>query len=89
MFFHADSEDSDHSWRMPRLIGVFAWRTLILLVLSCRGSFQYSINIHGCKNMVNIFIRRTTGHVQYSVQTVLSDRSILNQRPMGHNGSPE
>ena len=33
------SEDSDRTWRMPRLILVFAWLTLTLLVLSCRGSF--------------------------------------------------
>ena len=33
----AHSEDSDQSWRMHRLIRVFAGRTLILLVLSCRG----------------------------------------------------
>ena len=37
-FLHADSEDSDQTWRMPRLIWVFAGCTLILLVLSCRGS---------------------------------------------------
>ena len=35
---HADSKDSDQTGRMPRLIWVFAGRTLILLVLSCRGS---------------------------------------------------
>ena len=35
----AYSEDSDQVGRMPRLIWVFAGRTLILLVLSCRGSF--------------------------------------------------
>ena len=34
----AHSEDSDHTGRMPRLIWVFAGRTLTLLVLSCRGS---------------------------------------------------
>ena len=28
MFLHADSEDSDQTGRMPRLIWVFAWRTL-------------------------------------------------------------
>ena len=39
-FLHADNEDSDQTGRMPRLIGVFAGRTLILLVLSCRGSFK-------------------------------------------------
>ena len=32
------SEDSDQTGRMPRLIWVFAWRTLTLLVLSCYGS---------------------------------------------------
>ena len=37
-FLHADSEDSDLTGRMPRLIWVFTGRTLILLVLSCRGS---------------------------------------------------
>ena len=38
-FLHADSKDSDQTGRMPRLIWVFAGRTLILLVLSFRGSF--------------------------------------------------
>ena len=37
-FPHADSEDSDQTGRMPRLIWVFAGRTLILLVLSWGGS---------------------------------------------------
>ena len=27
MFLHTDSEDSDQTWRMPRLILVFAGRT--------------------------------------------------------------
>ena len=39
MLLHADSEDSDQTGRMPRLIWVFAGRTAILLVLSCRGSY--------------------------------------------------
>ena len=34
----AHIEDSDQTGQMPRLIWVFAWRTLILLVLSYRGS---------------------------------------------------
>ena len=38
-FLHADSEDSDQTGRMPRLIWVFAGRTVTLLVLSCRGSY--------------------------------------------------
>ena len=36
----AHCEDSDQTGRMPRLIWVFAGRTLILLVLLCRGSFE-------------------------------------------------
>ena len=35
----AHSEDSDQTGRMPRLVWVFAGRTLTLLVLSCRGSY--------------------------------------------------
>ena len=35
---HADSEDSDQTGRMPRLIWVFAGCTTTLLVLSCCGS---------------------------------------------------
>ena len=45
MLLHADSEDSDQTGRMPRLIWVVAGRTLTLFVcfvtffvLSCRGS---------------------------------------------------
>ena len=37
-FLQADSEDSDQTGRMPRLMWVFAGRTATLLVLSCRGS---------------------------------------------------
>ena len=40
-FLHADSEYSDQTGRMPRLIWVFAGRTVTLLVLLCRGSFLF------------------------------------------------
>ena len=33
---------TDQTGRMPRLIRVFAGRTLILLVLSCRGSHVFA-----------------------------------------------
>ena len=36
------SKDSDLTGRMPRLIWVFAGRTVTLLVLSCRGSFYFT-----------------------------------------------
>ena len=39
-FLHADSEDSDQTGRMPRLIWVFAGCTLTLLVLSRDGSYD-------------------------------------------------
>ena len=41
-----DSKDADQTGRMPRLSGVFAGRTLMLLVLSCRGSyvFRHAVN---------------------------------------------
>ena len=37
-FLHVDSKDSDQTGRTPRLIRVFAGRTVILLVLSCCSS---------------------------------------------------
>ena len=37
-FLHADSEDSDQTGRMPKLIWVFAGRTVTVLILTCRGS---------------------------------------------------
>ena len=39
----AHSEVTDQTGRMPRLIWVFAGRTLILLVLSCRGSHAFRL----------------------------------------------
>ena len=42
----AHSEDSDQTGRMSRLIWVFAGRTLILLVLACRGSVIFILD-HG------------------------------------------
>ena len=52
-FLHADSEVSDQTGQTPRLIWVFAARTLILLVLSCRSSnifipSETDTNIEGC-----------------------------------------
>ena len=52
------SEESDQTGRMPRLIWVFAGRTVILLVLSCCGSYAvsevyevcFSLIIHGGRN---------------------------------------
>ena len=54
-FFLADSEDSDQTRRMPRLIWVFAGRTLILLVLSCRGSFRMRVLFPTSTHVCSIF----------------------------------
>ena len=37
----AHSEDSDQTGQMPRLIWVFAWRTITLLVFSYRSSYIF------------------------------------------------
>ena len=51
-FLHADSEDSGQTGRMPRLIWVFAGRTLTLLVLSCRGSItMYKSPFFNCRDL--------------------------------------
>ena len=39
-FLNEDSEGSDQTGRMPRMIWVIAGHTLTLLVLSCRGSYH-------------------------------------------------
>ena len=45
------SEDCDQTGRIPRLIWVFAGRTLILLVLSCRSSIIFIYCIHKLFNV--------------------------------------
>ena len=50
-FLHADSEDSDQTGRMPWLIWVFAGRTVILLVLSCRGSYVSNLYLQIHSNL--------------------------------------
>ena len=57
-FLRADSEDSDQTGRMPRLIWVFAGRTLILLFLSCRGS-QLPVHLNHVTFLSKICIKQT------------------------------
>ena len=49
-FLHTNSEDSDQTGRLPRLIWVFAGRTVIVLVLSWGGSlcllYWIAVTIH-------------------------------------------
>ena len=50
----AHSECSDQSGRRPRLIWVFAGRTVTLLVLSCCGSFYSPTQSIECTNLIEI-----------------------------------
>ena len=49
-FLHADSEDSDQTWRMPRLIRVFAGR--ILFCWFCCEAAQMGLAIKGSVDFV-------------------------------------
>ena len=71
-FLHADSEDSDQTGQMPRLIWVSAGCTLILLVLSCRGSLiSYCLSY---RITVQMFF---TMHVM--IHVTIHEVSLLNQ----------
>ena len=86
-FLHADSEDSDQTGQMPRLIWVFAGRTLILLVLSCRGSYLVSVLPAKCDRDLLKVARHCTAPLQkpISLKTspvwvwhILQERSLWN-----------
>ena len=57
-FLHVDSEDSDQPGRMPRLIWVFAGRTVPLLVFSWCGSFVFW---HFAHILIMAFYESTAG----------------------------
>ena len=94
MFLHADSEDFDQTERMPRLIWVFGGRTLILFVLSYRGSYLVSCG-HECSAIVwslkmwprpffhtfNVSVKKTL--------IVLSSRAMANSLWSGLNFTPK
>ena len=63
IFLHADSEDSDQTGRMPRLIRVFAGRTVTLLVLSCHLKAK-------CLKVLNLL--KVLSHTSWG-----ADRTIL------------
>ena len=66
------SEDSDQTGQMPRLIWVFAERTVILLVLSWGGSFQVIMVDRRMNTYYHIFaLTMTTQIYMYFVTNVL------------------
>ena len=98
-FLHADGEDSDQIGRMPRLIWVFAGRTVTFLVLSCGGSFHvffcllqlfdtlWSL-LHYLSEMFMMCNQRHICYTNSALQkyTFLSvlHRNILTQNPQQH-----
>ena len=68
-FHWAHCEDSDQTGWMPRLICVFAGRTLILLVLSCRGSVKDG------RTTIFCFISRIISAFMPFSRTVFSPRT--------------
>ena len=73
-FLHADSEDSDKTGRMPRLIWVFARRTATLLVLSCRGSYNRNLvnTWAGPWENVSCHTRTTKAQISLRIRAVWS-----------------
>ena len=67
----ADSEDSDQTGRMPRLIWVFAWCTVILLVLSWGGSYTESYCCWDEISKICLMTKPTKWHVR-PVKTQIS-----------------
>ena len=81
----AHCEDSDQTWRMPRLIRVFAGCTLILLVLSCCGSnvFLRNNNVGPWQNNSKntTFIQINTLGTRYFSQAYMWSLPIWRNRP--------
>ena len=71
----AHSEDSDQTGRMPRLIWVFAGRTLTLLVLSCRGS-------HYCATMILMACRIESGQFRMTTNLYAAFQQLYTRHVM-------
>ena len=80
-FLHADSEDSDQTGRMPRLIWVFAECTLTLLVLSWGGSYgalMSTSTVLQLRGIVNKFPKCVCKHIK-SWQKFIKFRTRIQQ----------
>ena len=72
-FLHADSEDSDQTGRMPRLIWVFPGRTVTLLVLSCRGSNGYTCTY---LQIADLYHNNTAKHSEEPLRYLVDTKTI-------------
>ena len=81
-FLHADSENSDQTGRMPKLIWVFVGRTFILLVLSCRGSYD-DLFIRGTSYCMRHdktnFVRSANTRISLGIRPVWFESSLCGQ----------
>ena len=73
-FLHADSEDSVHTGRMPRLIWVFAWRTCHFV-----GFFMRRLNIR--YRSIRMQVRRTDHNLNGSWMVIcLKSKALISWR---------
>ena len=89
-FLHADSEDSDQTGRMPRLIWVFAGHTLILLVLSCRGSCYFRIPRSSLLIFIRVFVYTFYAMINQQDKEMTNketSKKCLNQRSQASFGT--
>ena len=81
---------SESAVRMPRLIWVFAGRTIILLVLSCRGSNEVQQQLLGCVSSLQRkrfkFETQFIMHANQSLPcaTLISYKNPLRECPAEH-----
>ena len=78
------SEDSDQTGWMPRMIRVFAGCTLILLVLSCRGSLHYCMVKPLCSHFRMITANCFWGNQSLRLFTVLTLWLTLSSIPSSY-----
>ena len=79
-------EDSDQTGWMPRLIWVFAGPTLILLVLSCRGSYIFIFGLHilykhPCQSSTSWRVIVVLTCYQLTIQIMLHPFRLLTNSP--------
>ena len=82
----AHSEDSDQTGRMPRLIWVLAGRTITLLVLSCRGSFN-----DYCRFVAYYKLNPPTDKLllQHGIRQYHNDPKFLERQVLANSADPD
>ena len=79
--YWAHNEDSGQTWRNPRLMWVFAGRTVILMVLSWGGSFLCTKR-HGRKTWNYKIFRSMTTQAKLPVRPMKTQISLQLRHPL-------